>query len=102
MLSELAVLQSSTAVPTAAECAKNIAAAVSVAVAFDCTVAVDVAIKVLSRIALASTEAGDMAFPEHVFVGCVKPALQLAREHIITLLPSTWRLLLMVLLRVER
>jgi hypothetical protein len=51
----------------------------------------------LCRIALASPY--EEGIPAYVMVGCVTPALALAKDHLDTLLPSTWRLLIDLLLR---
>ncbi len=102
MVSELAVLQASSSLSSAQECGSHILAAVNLAVLHFCTLAVDVAVKALCRVALASAAMPELPFPDHLFLGAVTPALQLAREHLCSLMPSTWRLVLMVLLRLER
>ena len=57
---------------------------------------VDAIVKALARLALCSPADADL--PAHVAV-FVRPALALAKDHLDTLLPSTWRLLIDLLLR---
>jgi hypothetical protein len=97
VLAELAVIQATSSLAMARVSAQRLLALGTLAVRHDAPSGVDSIVRALCRLALCVPRS--QSLPEHVVQGCVDPALRLAQDNLGALRPSTWRLLIDLLLR---
>ncbi len=97
MLAELAVIQATSSLAMARISAQRLLALGALAMRHDAPSGVDSIVRALCRLALCVPRS--QSLPEHVVQGCVDPALRLVQDNLGALRPSTWRLLIDLLLR---